>query len=232
MGEGKVGGFRRVVFAVWVTVIALVVAAQSVVQLVVVLGTGRIGTFVDLDRSNGLPDIVSTIALGSAAVGAAMLARAAARSRGGADVSSAVPALLAVVLAVVTLADALHDGAHPSSTDGWLVIGVVCVAGVLLALTLVSSGLRARAVVIVAGLLLAASFLVNGLDRLDHRFERARGEAIAEYQIVAKEGLELLGWSLVALAVWDEGFRRLPAPVAVSTGRASRGRAASRRRAA
>jgi hypothetical protein len=55
---------------------------------------------------------------------------------------------------------------------------------------------------------LAASFFVTGLDRLDHWFERERGDPIAEYQIVAKEGLELLGWSLVALALWDEALRR------------------------
>ena len=60
-------------------------------------------------------------------------------------------------------------------------------------------------------LVLCGSFLVTALDEVDAgRFERERGDPIAEYQIVAKEGLELLGWSLVALALWDEASRRRP----------------------
>jgi hypothetical protein len=78
--------------------------------------------------------------------------------------------------------------------------------------------------------LLLCSFLVSGLDRYDHRFERERGDPIAEYQIVAKEGLELLGWSLVALALWDEALRRRRARVPIA--RASRAPAAPTRRAA
>jgi hypothetical protein len=77
-----------------------------------------------------------------------------------------------------------------------------------------------------------ASFYVNALDQVDaQRFERERGDPIAEYQIVAKEGLELLGWSLVALALWDEALRRR-GTTSTATAPASRGRAASRRRGA
>jgi hypothetical protein len=82
-----------------------------------------------------------------------------------------------------------------------------------------------------AGLLLAASFLVGGLDRIDRRFDADRGDPIAEYQIVAKEGLELLGWSLVALALWDEALRRR-GTTSTATAPASRAPAASRQRAA
>jgi hypothetical protein len=83
---------------------------------------------------------------------------------------------------------------------------------------------------LLTGALLLCSFLVSGLDRYDHRFERERGDPIAEYQIVAKEGLELLGWSLVALALWDEALRRRRARVPIA--RASRAPAAPTRRAA
>jgi hypothetical protein len=80
-------------------------------------------------------------------------------------------------------------------------------------------------------LMLASSFFVTGLDRLNHRFERARGERTSEFEIVAKEGLELLGWSLIALALWDEALRRRGVGSAVGA-EASRPPAPSTRRAA
>ena len=55
----------------------------------------------------------------------------------------------------------------------------------------------------VAGTLLVAAFLVTGLDRVFVEFQRPRGDAATEYRIAAKEDLELVGWSLVALALWD-----------------------------
>jgi hypothetical protein len=226
MGEGRSGGMRRCTFAAWLGVIAAVVAAQSIVHLAVVFGANRLETVVDLDRSNGLPDLVSTVALGSAAAGAAV---AALRTDGA---SRVVAALLAGSIALLTLADLAHDGAHPSSGVGRLVIAVVAGAAVLTTLVAATSAPRARTTLAIAFCVLAGSFLVIGLDRFDHRFERARGEPIAEYQIVAKEGLELLGWSLVALALWDEALRRRAGALVAPTARTSRARAASRRRVA
>lgn len=226
MRKERVAGRGRLAFGGALIVIAALVAAQSVVHLVVVLHFHRMGTFVDLDRSNGLPDIVSTIALALAALAAGVVAR---RERGFQRVAAA---LLAAVLTVVMLADLFHDGAHPSSAKGWNVIVLVAVTAGLLGIVALVAGARARGTLVVAVLVLASSFFVTGLDRLDHRFERARGEKTSEYEIVAKEGLELLGWSLVALALWDEAFRRRPAFVTVPTARASRAEAPSRRRAA
>jgi hypothetical protein len=225
MAEGPPAGIGRTAFAGWLGAIVVLVAAQSAVHLAVVLGTGRVNTLVDLDRSNGIPDLVSTAALAAAAAGAACIPEA--RATAGRVVARA----LAVLLTLLTLADLLHDGAHTRSTRGWLVIGVVVVVGVLLVALGIDSGRRIRITLVVAGCVLVLSLLVNGLDRLDHWFERERGDPIAEYQIVAKEGLELLGWSLVALALWDEALRRRHA-VAATTASASRARAASRRRAA
>jgi hypothetical protein len=218
-------GPGRLAFLCAVLGIAALVIAQSVVHLVVVLRFDRMDTFVDLDRSNGLPDVVSTVALGLAALGAAGVVR---RERGHQRVGAAS---LAAVLAVLMLADLSHDGAHPSSAAGWYVIGLAAVAAGLLGVVALAAGRRARVTLAVAASILAFSFLIAGLDRLDGRFERVRGELTAEFDSVAKEGLELLGWSLVALAVWDEAFRR-GALVAVPTARASREPAPSRRRAA
>ena len=225
MGEGR-SGIRSGVFAAWVGLIAGVALLQSAVHLEVVLRWDRVGTLVDLDRSNGIPDLASTLALAASAAGASSIAREAQGWR------RLAPAALSVLLVGLTLADLVHDGPHPVSGIGWLVIAMVAFAGLLLAFIAVTSGVRAWTTLAVAGCLLMASFLVNGLDEYDQRFERERGDSIAEYQIVAKEGLELLGWSLVALALWEEALRRRRTPRAVATRRASRARAASRRRAA
>jgi hypothetical protein len=226
MGSGSGGGLSRRRFGVALFAISGLVLAQSVVHLELVLGAGRIDTFVDLDRSNGLPDIISTVALGSAAAGALAVAFRESGSRRAGGVA------LAAVLGALTLADLVHDGAHPSSAAGRTVIVVVLAAGVLLALGAGSFSGRAQGMLLVAVAFLIASFLTTGLDRFDaERFERERGDPVAEYEIVAKEGLELLGWSLIALALWDEALRR-PAPHARLTAPASRARARSRRRAA
>lgn len=201
--------------------ITTLVVAQSVVHFVVVLWLDRVGTVVDLDRSNGLPDIVSTLALGLGAVGAGFLAH---QERGG---QQAAAATLAVLLALATLADLRHDGAHPSSPYGPYVIGVVATAGLLVLLVGAASGSRAHITFAVAGLALAFSFFVAGLHRADGWFERERGDAVDECQIVAKEGLELLGWSLVALGLWEEALRRRKVASRFSPTRASRAPAAS-----
>jgi hypothetical protein len=92
-------------------------------------------------------------------------------------------------------------------------------------------GDRVRTTSAAASLALASSFLAAGLERFDRVFERARGEPIAECRVVAKEGLEAVGWSLVALALWDEALRGA-STAGAATARASRAPAASRRRAA
>ncbi|HET6683944.1 MAG TPA: hypothetical protein VFG75_09630, partial [Gaiella sp.] len=132
----------------------------------------------------------------------------------------------------LTLADLFHDGAHPHHSSGPLVIWLILSTIALLAVLGHGAGRRVRWTLAAAFCCLAGSFLVIGLDRVDHWFERERGDAVAEYQIVAKEGLELLGWSLVALALWDEALRRRRALVTVSTTRASRAPAPPRRHAA
>jgi hypothetical protein len=81
-------------------------------------------------------------------------------------------------------------------------------SGLLLITIAMGSGRRTRATLFVAGSVLAASLLVNGLDQYDRWFERRRGDPVREYQIVAKETLEFVGWSLVALALADASRER------------------------
>ena len=102
---------RHWAFAAWIGAILGVTALQSELHLHVVLDDGRMGTMLDLDRSNGLPDLVSTLALASAAVGAALLSQREPHGR------RPVPTRLAGFLAFLTLADVIHDGPHPVSPE-------------------------------------------------------------------------------------------------------------------
>jgi Ca2+/Na+ antiporter len=216
---------RRSSFWFWVAAIAALATAQSGAHLATALGAGRIGTIFDLDRSNGLPDIASTLAL---AAGSAAAVALGGKERGPQRMVSLVAAVL---LSALTLADLLHDGAHPWGRTGPIVITTVLTTLVLTAVIAVRASRRTRAVLLFATLCLAASFVISGLDRFDQWFERRRGDAVAEYRIVAKESLELVGWSLIALGLWDEARRRqrmLVSPRAP----ASRARAASRPRGA
>jgi hypothetical protein len=214
---------RRPTFAAWIAAMVVVVAAQSGLHLVTVLGQGRLGSPFDLDRSNGVPDLVSTVVLALAALGAALLVGH------GSGVERLVPWLTAPGLALLTLADVVHDGAHPAETVGRIVIGVS--VGTLVLLGFATVG-RSRLTLAVATCLLVGAFLADGVDRITQRFEPQRGDWPTESQIVVKEGLELLGWSLVALAVWDEAIRRRRARGSVPTARASRAPVPSKRRAA
>jgi len=139
-------------------------------------------------------------------------------------------AAAACLLAALTVADLMHDGAHPFRRAGPLVIAIVLATAAVLAFIAVAASHRTRVTLVVAAAVLGGSFLAAGLDRLEW-FDPNPGEPITEYRVVAKEGLELLGWSLVALALWGEAFRRR-ATVTVPTVTASRAPAASRRRAA
>ena len=221
MAERGAGGLRTGVFVAWLMAILGWAVLQSMVHLSVVLGDHNLHSVFDLDRSNGVPDVVSTVSLGVAAGGAAALARF--------DTRRIVPVALAGVLAALTVADLRHEGAHPASSAGQSVIVLVGAAAVLLVAVARRASRRARWTLLAAGCLLLGSFLASGLDRFDQWFERRRGDPVAEYRIVAKEGLELVGWSLVALTLWDEALvRRGSRP----TARAFRGPARPTRRGA
>ena len=215
----------RRTFLAWLAVLVGIVIAQSATHLVLAMAADRPRTVMDVEHSNGIPDLVSSGVLALAAVGALAIARAEEGER-------RVLALLAgSVLAALTLADLLHDGAHPASSNGKLVVGLVAVAAVLVGLVALRAGRRPRVTLLVAAGLLAGSFLVSGIDRFE-AFEGRRGELTKEGRLVTKEGLELLGWSLVAIALWDEALRRRGRQPQTATARASRGRDRPRRRAA
>jgi hypothetical protein len=186
--------------------VAAVVAAQSAAHLVAVFVFDRVGSFVDLERSNGAADLISELVLAAAAAGAFRLAWAGGPKR------RPIAVALAISLSVLTIDDVIHDGPHPSSWSGKVVIA--CVVGTVALLVVLASRMepRARLTALVAIGMLAASFVVSDVDHLVRWFESDRGDIVDELQIVAKEALELGGWSLVALALWDQALRDLPRP--------------------
>lgn len=200
--ETRTAGLRHGVFVAWLAAIVAVVLAQSAVHLALALGAARIDTVFDLDRSNGVPDLVSTAVQATAMLGVAALASI--EQTSSRRVTAGIAALL---LAAITLADLLHDGAHPSRS-GFLVIALIVATVAVLAALVRDTSVRARTTVAIAVCLLAGAFLTSGLDRLGERFRGERGEAAAEWRIVVKEGLELAGWSLVALGLGDAVLER------------------------
>ena len=191
----------RKAFGVWTAVAAAAVVAQTLVHLMLAMVADRPRTVFDVEQSNGAPDIVSGIVLLLGALGALGIAHAERAER------RVVALLAAAVFAALTVADFLHDGPHPASFGGTFVVALVAVAAILVALIALGSDHRARVTLVVAAVLLAGAFLASGIDRFD-AFEARRGELIKEGRLVTKEGLEFLGWSLVALALWDEALRR------------------------
>jgi hypothetical protein len=177
----------------------VLLVAQSVADLVVSLGFHSYHSLVDLDRNNGIPDIVSTVAILCAALGAGMLSLRAARGR-------SRLAILAGVLTLIALADAVQAGVDRSTLSGDLVLATIAVAALLLLATSfemprsakVSTlvGLGFLAVAVAGGLTYDTSLAQIGLADL------GRGDVTYELGIVAKQGLELAGWTLIAVGLW------------------------------
>lgn len=118
---------RRVVVGFALVTIFAIAALQTLLHVELTLGQRRLDTIFDLGRSNGVPDLVSTMTLAFASVGATALAL---RDHG---IGRAVAAALAGFLGILTLADALHDGAHPTRPHGLLVVALAIAAvGMLL----------------------------------------------------------------------------------------------------
>ena len=201
MGGGESSGMPSRAFRGWIAASLVLLVAQSIAHVALAMGADRPETALDVQHSNGVPDLVSSGVLALAALGALAVAR---HARGPDAIASLVAAFL---LAVLVVADLLHDGAHPSSAGGVLVVGLVVATGISAGLVGLRGSRRCRINLAVAALMLGASFVASGIDRFE-LFEGRRGDAVKELRLVTKEGLELLGWSLVALALWDEALRR------------------------
>lgn len=191
-------------FAGLVAALVVALALQSTAHIWETLSQGRIGTELDLDRSNGIPDLLSTAVIVAAALGAVAACvhlRGSLRRR---------MVALACVLTLVAFADLLHESLDRHTASGALV-ALTAVAGFVLLADLAIAdqvGGRVRATVALGLAALATSIVVGYLPELNEWFERRRGDAVIEWETVVKQGLELAGWWLVAVALWDVVGRR------------------------
>ena len=224
MGKGPSGGFGRRTFRVAAFGVLGLVAAQTIMDLLVTVAAGRHRGAFDLERSNSVPDLVSNLALAVAAAGALAVALRAERGA-----QRTLMGAVSVLLVLLTIADFAHDGAHATSPGGLLVVGLAAATVLLVAVCSGSFAARPRTTFFVAACVLGASLLRSGLRTMP-AFDGRRSNPLKELRIVTKEGLELAGWSLIALALWDEALARRRA--AAATARASGAPAPSRQRAA
>jgi hypothetical protein len=187
-------------FNAWLAATAVAVLLQSIAHLVATGPFGEIDSIVDLDRSNGLPDVISTVAIAVAGIGAVLLVW---RTRGWERLSAF---LLGVCLGVLAIDDVVGVDRDFSAFATLVISGFAIVAVAAFAAADGKAGVR-QAVTLAAGLTaLVATLVVGQLPELEPWFERARGDQIIELQIVLKQGLELVGWGLVALGLWDRAL--------------------------
>jgi hypothetical protein len=181
-----------------------VVAAQSVAHLVVTLGANldfnQSDSVFDLERSNGIPDIVSTAVIVAAAVGAMVLAGHAGPGR--------LPAAgLAAALLVVATDDTLHDGYKGTGSDRLIVIGALLAAVTLTIWVALRARGAARTCLLVGLVLLVldvkAPFVYDQLMNTVGQPRLVRGDFLYELGVVLDEGMELMGWALVTVGLWD-----------------------------
>jgi hypothetical protein len=179
-------------------VVLVLFAAQSAIGLVAALGLNSYDSVFDLDRNNGIPDLLSTAAILGAALGAAELAAARARDRW-------LAAALAFLLSIAALADVFQQEAGRANAWGESVIATLVTLTVLI-LALARNAPRRAGLTLLIGLCLLAVAVKNAYEydqflNVLGRGDERRGELDYELGIVLKQGLEFVGWSLVAIGI-------------------------------
>jgi hypothetical protein len=172
---------------------------QSAVGLIAALGFNSYHSLLDLDRNNGIPDLLSTAAILVAAVGAAELSVAQKRDRWKA-------AGLTLLLSIVALADLSQQEAGFGDAGGVTVV-LALVTSTLLILAIARNAPQRVPLTLVIGLclLVVAVRMAYEYDQFLNvlgRGDQERGDLDYELGIVLKQGLEFLGWSFVAVGIW------------------------------
>jgi hypothetical protein len=180
----------------------------------------------DLDHNNGVPDVISTIVIGAAAVGAIALG---ARSR-----PRELAALaLAAVLIVITFDDALHLEDNLGSADGLVVLGTIVTAALLTIWVAASTPKEPRWLLLLGTCLLALDakvpFLYDELMNTVGQPALGRGDLLYELGVVLDEAMELSGWILLTVGLWDAALTtRLGLEDDVKRGRLDEGPASAK----
>ena len=192
---------------------ALFIVGQSVAHLIATVrfgvcdaaGFAECRSVFDLDHNNGIADVVSTAVIAAAALGAAVLG---ARRR-----PRAVAALaLATILFLVTLEDAFHLEANARTKYGLVVVGTILCAALLTIPVAVGVTRETRWLLLVGIAILAidakAPYLYDQMMNAVGQPALDRGDLLYELGIVLDEGMELAGWTLLAVGLWDAALLR------------------------
>jgi hypothetical protein len=178
----------------------LLFVAQSTIGLVAALVLNSYDSILDLDRNNGVPDLLSTGAIVAAAFAAVELAAAESGSHRWQATA------LALLLSMAALDDLLQEEARLGNPWGVSVV-VTLVTLALLILAIARRAPRGAGVTLLIGLCLLAVAVKNAYEydqflNVLGRGDQERGDLDYELGIVLKQGLEFLGWSLVAIGIW------------------------------
>jgi hypothetical protein len=203
---------RRRLVTICLVVGALLIVAQSVAHLLATVefgvcdatGFAPCTSVFDLDHNNGISDVVSTLVIAAAAVGATVLG---ARRR-----PHEVAALaLAAVLFVVMFDDALHLEDTVKDVYGVIVIGTILCGTALTIWVAVGVPSETRWLLLAGIALLAldakAPFLYDELMNAVGQPDLVRGDMLYELGVVLDEAMELAGWILLAVGWWDAALR-------------------------
>ena len=206
---------------------------QSAIGLIAALGFNSYHSFLDLDRNNGVPDLLSTAAILIAAVGAGELAVVQRRDRWKA-------AALTLLLSIVALADLSQQEAGFGDAGGMTVVLALVTSTLLILVIARKASARVRLTLVVGlCLLIVAVRMAYEYDQFLNilgRGDQERGDLDYELGIVLKQGLEFLGWSFVATGIWATavaarvGRRQVDSelPLSVSRSHATQSQAAAR----
>jgi hypothetical protein len=192
----------------WLVVLAVVLVAQGAAHAIAVFGFGSYTSVVDLNANDSIPDILSTLAIAAAAVGAARLGR----SHTGYEAESWA---LSVLLLLVVAADIVHTGIESVSALG-ASVALVLVGVAILVWRVVRRTSRPVPALLQGGLAcLAGSLAVSFVfHRVDGYLDVARADVVYEGKVILKQGFELAGWWLMALGLWAARPRPVTGPSA------------------
>jgi hypothetical protein len=201
-GDGSSGAATRDpvarVLRIGLAAALIVFAVQSAIGLVLALALNSYNSVLDLDRNNGIPDLLSTAAILAAALGAVELAVSPAGLRW-------QPTALALLLSIIALDDVLQQEA---GKDVWGVsVAVTLVTFTFLLMGVAREAPRRARLMLLIGVFFLAVAVKNAYEydqflNLLGRGDQLRGDFDYELGIVLKQGLEFLGWSFVATSIW------------------------------
>jgi hypothetical protein len=187
---------------------ALVVIAQSAAHLVATVGLGVCDkrgfgpcpSPFDLEHSNGLGDVISTAVIGAAALGGLALGI-------GGRCREPLALALAALLFVAMIDDGLHLEDDLRTVRGLIVTGTILCAALMTIRVALGVPERARVLLLVGVALLLLDvkmpFLYDQLMNTVGQPALVRGDLLYELGVVLDEGLELAGWMLLAVGLWD-----------------------------